>query len=432
MPLARRASRIHLPALHPAQQEIIDSDARFVIAACGRRFGKSDLGVHRVTHAALTTRGGRYGWIAPIYPQARLGWHFARWIAAQVPGAKIRDGDLEITYRGGGTVVVRSSHDPDSLRGEGLNGVVLEEAAYQQERVWPEIVRPMLATTRGWALFLSSPAGLNWFARLFNRAVVDGVPRPGWARFQMPTSANPMIGDEEIEDARQELPAQVFAQEYLAMFVDKLGELFKAEWFRYYALEADAAGVWQLTLFDPSAPGGTRTYPFGKCRRWAAMDPALSVKQSADYTALVVVCETPDADLVVLDVRRVRMENPELIDLMVGVAQRWQPTHIAVEAAVAGLAVIQHAQRLPQLTVVPIPVKGDKTERATPVAMRMRAGKVYFDASAPWLRALEYELLSFPPKPGDGAHDDQVDALAYCDADRLARKQAPAGIRVFD
>ena len=46
-------------------------------------------------------------------------------------------------------IAVRSAHHPDNLRGEGLDLAVLDEAAYMQARVWHEIVRPMLTTTRG-------------------------------------------------------------------------------------------------------------------------------------------------------------------------------------------------------------------------------------------------------------------------------------------
>ena len=51
----------------------------------------------------------------------------------------------------------------------------------------------------------------------------------------------------------------------------------------------------------------------------------------------------------------------------------------------------------------------DKWTRAQPAAARLASGTVYFPAAAPWLPEFEDELVTFP----NGAHDDQVDCLAY-------------------
>ena len=64
-------------------------------------------------------------------------------------------------------IAVRSAYHPDRLRGEGLDLVVLDEAAYMEARVWSEIVRPMIAQSRGSALFLSTHRGHNWFRDLY-------------------------------------------------------------------------------------------------------------------------------------------------------------------------------------------------------------------------------------------------------------------------
>jgi hypothetical protein len=60
-------------------------------------------------------------------------------------------------------------------------------------------------------------------------------------------------------------------------------------------------------------------------------------------------------------------------------------------------------------TGIPIVLGGDKMQRAVPVAILYKSGKVYHLAGADWLGDFENELLHLPV----GAHDDQVDGLAY-------------------
>ena len=52
----------------------------------------------------------------------------------------------------------------------------------------------------------------------------------------------------------------------------------------------------------------------------------------------------------------------------------------------------------------------DKMARARPLQGRMQQGRVFFPAEAAWLPEVKKELLRFPA----GAHDDIVDALAWC------------------
>ena len=54
--------------------------------------------------------------------------------------------------------------DPDALRGVGLDGVVLDEAAFMKEEAWVNGIRPALSDRQGWAMFLTTPCGMNWIA----------------------------------------------------------------------------------------------------------------------------------------------------------------------------------------------------------------------------------------------------------------------------
>ena len=137
----------------------------------------------------------------------------------------MRRGDRQILLSNGGEVVVRSADDPQSLRGEGLNFVVMDECAFMKEESWTQALRPSLSDRLGGALFISTPKGHNWFWRLWNLG--QDEMEPDWRSWRFPTSANPYIAPEEIEVAKNNLPERVFLQEYLAEFIEDAGGVFR-------------------------------------------------------------------------------------------------------------------------------------------------------------------------------------------------------------
>ena len=140
-------------------------------------------------------------------------------------GITISEDEKRIDFENGGMIAVRSTHYPDNLRGEGLDLVVLDEAAFMDPRVWSEVVRPMLVTTRGSAVILSTPFGRNWFYDLF-RIGLDPEEYE-WQSFHKPTSDNPLIPAEELESIRRMTSPQVWMTEYEAKFTDSSGQVFR-------------------------------------------------------------------------------------------------------------------------------------------------------------------------------------------------------------
>lgn len=168
--------------------------------------------------------GGRAWWVAPTFQVGRRGWKMLLRMARRIPGTTIHLGLGAIDFPGGGTIEVKSADNPDSLRGEGLDRVVLDEAAFMRESAWRESLRPALSDRMGDALFISTPKGRNWFYRLFQR----GVRRePGWCSWQLPTASNPFIPRAELAAAEAELPGWVFQQEYDGRFVAFAGRVYQ-------------------------------------------------------------------------------------------------------------------------------------------------------------------------------------------------------------
>jgi predicted phage terminase large subunit-like protein len=386
---------IDFPPLHEAQQTVKDDEARWKILCAGRRFGKSRLGVQLCLEQALD--GGRVWWVAPTFAIARVGWRDVVAAASEFPkdaGVNIKLGDMEVTFPSGGSISVKSADNPQRLRGEGLNYLVMDEAAFVREETWTEVLRPTLTENKGSALFISTPIGMdNWFYHLWEKADTA----EDWARFQYPTVSNPIIDPKEVESAREDLGELVFAQEYLAEFISEGAQIFRSSWFNYF--KQGVGTIW--------ADG--KKYKESELQRFATVDLAVSTKESADYTVISVFgYHSEDDKLFMLDMFRDRVEAPDIvpqIERMVGIHNlEW----VGIERAGYQLAIVQFARRQ-GIKIKELRADKDKRSRALPLSAKMERGLVYFPKNADWVSEVERELLTFPI----GVHDDIVDTLAY-------------------
>lgn len=205
-----------LPKPHAAQTTVLSEQRRFNVVCCGRRFGKTTLGSHIIIEPAL--EGKPVGWFAPTYKILIPVWRELATLLAPITSRR-SDQEHRIELITGGVVEMWSLDSGDSARSRAYARIVIDEAARtpQLERSWTEDIRPTLSDYQGDAWFLSTPRGMNYFHTLYQRGL--DTTDPDWACWKMPTSANPHIAPAEIESARKELPAIVFAQEYLAEFV---------------------------------------------------------------------------------------------------------------------------------------------------------------------------------------------------------------------
>lgn len=208
---------LRLPRLHDAQLQVLAEAGRRNVVQCGRRWGKTTLGVDVVLDTAL--QGKPAAWFAPAYRMQAEVWRELQRLTAPMRQAKLCvaiKSERRLEFATGGVVELWSLDDPDAGRGRAYADIVVDEAAYVRNLLdaWDASLRAMLTDYRGRAWFLSTPHGMDDFHQLFLRGQ-QGVE--GWASWRMPTTANPHIPVDEVELAERELPADVFAQEYLGI-----------------------------------------------------------------------------------------------------------------------------------------------------------------------------------------------------------------------
>jgi predicted phage terminase large subunit-like protein len=357
--------------------------------------------------------GGRVAWLAPDYPQARSAWRALREVVAGATAWALAEGEQRVTHESGGWLEVRSAEAVDGVRGLGLDGAVVDEAAYidRLDYAVGSVLRPALADRAGWLLVLSTPRVGSHFNNL--AGTVEAGTLAGWRGWRWRTRDNATIPAEEIDALAASFPpgSTDAAQELDAELLTEHGELFDRIHFRPY-LRADATGM----EVDDGA-----WLPF--VETVAYCDLAVSLRTSADYTVVLVAGLTA-ADghgtrrAGVLDLLRRRLEGPDQVALLRDVVARWQPTAVKIEAVSYQAVLAQHLRReLPSQRVVELRPDRDKRSRAVPAAAAMARGEVRFPLTAPWRADLVAECIAFPR----GRHDDQVDVLSYLGADLVTR-----------
>ena len=225
---------------HPAQMEIADAllEHKRIVVRAGRRMGKSSLALNLILREAMHNPG-RYWIIAPEYTQVKsIYW---RGLVDEYipPELVVKKNDNELILEiissvpGKNSIIeFKGSDREDKLRGAGLNGVVLDEYAFQKDTVWAKIISPMLMQTGGWALFITTPNGVaNHFKKFWDDTVAreaDGDEQ--WKSFHF-TSYDYNGPDaermhRELDEERKRLTEEYFTQEYLAEFAKFTGQIY--------------------------------------------------------------------------------------------------------------------------------------------------------------------------------------------------------------
>lgn len=148
-------------------------------------------------------------------------------------------------------------------------------------------------------------------------------------------------------------------------------------------------------------------------RYYAAIDFAISEKQTADYTVILVAGVDDKGFIYVVDLARGRWDSKQIIDEMFIMQKRYEPDLFTAESGMISKSIgpflEESMMKRGNINLNPITPTQDKVSRARGIQGRLRMGTVKFDHEAEWFPDLQQELLTFPR----GAHDDQVDALAW-------------------
>jgi len=214
------------------QSQVSNSKKRFRVLVSGRRFGKTYLCITEMMKYATKVKQNIW-YVAPTFKMAReIVWNKLKEMLSNFKWIDtINESNLSIKVKKTGSIIsLKGCENYDSLRGVGIDFLILDEFADIDEKAWTEVLRAAVADTEGDVLMCGSPKGFgNWSYRMYLKGKQDAE----WDSFQFTTLQGGMVSKEEIEQAKQDIDIRTFRQEFEGTFENYAGAVY----YNFHAVE---------------------------------------------------------------------------------------------------------------------------------------------------------------------------------------------------
>ena len=273
-------------------------------------------------------------------------------------------GAMTFEFQNGSLIEFKSSDDPQSLRGAGLDILWMDEAAFiRSEEPW-QVMRPALSDKQGLLITTTTPDGKNWFYDEFWSK--DALKDNNQGRVEYRSIDNPYFPKREWEYTKQRYHPLLFAQEYMAAFDSMAGRDLAGDWLQYYTEE-------EL----PRNEDGS----LEKMRVYVGVDPAVSMSGRGDRFVISVVGVSKRNQVFLLEQYAAKIPFADQLEKIQEYHIKYNPDIIGIESNAYQAALVQQAERLPSMPpIVPIFAKGKKYERIMAMSPLFRIGKVRIKA----------------------------------------------------
>lgn len=206
----------------------------------------------------------------------------------------------------------------------------------------------------------------------------DGSP---WFPEKLPTSF--------LEVQKKSLGSYIFANQYENIIIPAEDMVFKPHWKKYYK----------------EIPKDTNKFVF--------IDPAISLEDHADYTAIVVIEVDVNGTWYVTAANRYRMTPTDIINKIFEIHETIKPRSIGIEEVAYQTALLymfseetKRRKSIPPVVGIKPGSETTKISRILSLVPRFEWCNIYLNKG---LMDLESELDKFPR----AKHDDLLDSLAY-------------------
>lgn len=391
----------------PWQVDALRADDHQLMFLCCRQSGKSTIAAIKAVHFAYYRPGSMIVLISPSQRQSSELFDKVRnkVIAKMTKPPKLLEDNKTSLKMDNGSRIVALPSSEDTVVGYSAVNILIED---ESSRVPDEIqaaTLPMLATTNGQHIHLSTPKGKrghfykDWIgskARKF-KVICDDVPR---------------ITKAFLDWALEKLGSRKFAQEFYCEFLEDMeGDQFHREWFADKLVDDyPRQGIRIVRFWDKGATVKKKK------------DNGDDRKDEPDYTAGCLMA-MKDGQFWIADIRRAQLSSKGNRDLIKATAQRdGYPVAVRMEEepGSSGKDTTDTYARevLPGYNFKGVRSTGSKSLRAEGLAAAVEAGNVFI-VRGNW----DYEgfldrLCSFP---SIDVKDDEVDAASGA-FNELARK----------
>ena len=393
-------STVQLELEYTKIQETIflNRTAKYVIASCGRRSGKTygaaqycvDLCLNTEIEHKILWCDVQYNqllsyvdlYVMPILrriPQSLWSWSVSR-------------RELKIL---GSSISFRSSDRPDLLVGRGYSLAILNEAGlslHENPTLWTQIILPMLLDySDSRAFLIGTPRGIvgkdgkeNIYFQMFKKGQ-GGDPK--YQSFKYSTYENPKLKAEDIKELESEISPILRAQELYGEFVNQSElQIFNPEW-------------WRICTELPAAPS--------VMKKFISIDSAFGTKSVNDESAATVWLKTFDGKFYCIDLWHGRVDYPTLVEKVKELMIKHSPDNLVIENKASGQSLVQTLRRDLDIHIVAFDVDTDKVTRASSITSYIESGNVFLLESY-WNKDLINQATVFPL----GNNDDIVDSVS--------------------
>lgn len=268
---------------------------RWAILVAHRRAGKSFAAINDIVSRAARNplKNPQYAYVAPLLNQAKkIAWRYLK-EAVEPFGAYVNESELYVELRSlpnSPKIQLFGADNPDAMRGMYLDGIILDEFGNMVDSFWQAVVRPLLADRRGWAVFMGTPNGPNHFRDRYYKHKDD----PSYLVELLPHTATNILHPGEIEEMRESLDPELFAQELLcsfeasvrgAIYARQIEQMQESGRMDTYAADklSPVDVVMDLGWRDATAIGFVQPRPDGLLMLHAHSDSMRPIKHYIDY-----------------------------------------------------------------------------------------------------------------------------------------------------
>lgn len=210
--------------MYPYQLAILNSNARFTCTEAATKVGKTASHIVWLFEEALKCKANQsVWWVAPTFGQAKIAYDRMKVQISDRNFYKSNETDLLITLVTGAKIQFKTGEKPDNLYGDDVYAAVFDEFTRAREAAWFAL-RTTLTSTGGKCKFIGNVKGRkNWGYIMCQKAKQGEDQNYEYFKITAYDAADsgmltkdgrPFI--DEINDAKKDLPENVFKELYLA------------------------------------------------------------------------------------------------------------------------------------------------------------------------------------------------------------------------
>jgi predicted phage terminase large subunit-like protein len=301
-----------------------------------------------------------------------------------------------------------------AVTGKGADLLIIDDPHSEQEAALAEINPDIYDKTYEW--YTSGPRQrlqpggsivvvmTRWSKRDLTGQVLKAEAQRGgesWEVIEFPAllpSGKPLWpefwSEEELYALREELPNSKWQAQYQQNPVSENSAIVKREWWKIWEEEDPPSCEFTLMSWDTAFEKNNRA-DYSACTTWG-------VFYKEDDAGVM------QANIIMLNAFRKRMEFPELKKEAIEQYREWQPDSVIIEKKATGSPLIYEMRTMGIPVQEFTPSKGnDKISRLNAVSDLFASGRVWAPGTR-WADEVIDEVASFPA----GEHDDYVDSVS--------------------